>query len=137
MLVCAEVPIFWGCCAAHYEWRQGIHSITAQGHHVIELVPPFIASFVGPRQVQLQHQGNDRTHRQPGALLVPDEMALLIPLFLGIIASALAETDDGWQGRLSALAVTLVCFAIAALSVELLFPYPGSSLAHWPWQPSP
>ncbi|WP_312934250.1 YccS family putative transporter [Pseudomonas sp.] len=53
-----------------------------------------------------------------------DEMRLLIPLFLGIIASALAETDDGWRGRLSALLVTLVCFAIAALSVELLFPYP-------------
>ncbi|MCY1397741.1 Inner membrane protein YccS [compost metagenome] len=53
-----------------------------------------------------------------------DEMALLIPLFLGIIASALAETDDSWQGRLNALAVTLVCFSVAALSVELLFPYP-------------
>ncbi|NMZ51117.1 YccS family putative transporter [Pseudomonas poae] len=53
-----------------------------------------------------------------------NEMALLIPLFLGIIASALAETDDSWQGRLNALAVTLVCFSIAALSVELLFPYP-------------
>jgi YccS/YhfK family integral membrane protein len=53
-----------------------------------------------------------------------DEMSLLIPLFLGIIASALAETDDSWQGRLNALAVTLVCFMVAALSVELLFPYP-------------
>ncbi|MBD8272235.1 YccS family putative transporter [Pseudomonas fluorescens] len=53
-----------------------------------------------------------------------DEMTLLIPLFLGIIASALAETDDSWQGRLNALAVTLVCFSVAALSVELLFPYP-------------
>ncbi|MHC8347390.1 YccS family putative transporter [Pseudomonas sp. RT6P73] len=53
-----------------------------------------------------------------------DEMGLLIPLFLGIIASALAETDDSWQGRLNALAVTLVCFLVAALSVELLFPYP-------------
>lgn len=53
-----------------------------------------------------------------------DEMALLIPLFLGIIACALAETDDSWQGRLNALAVTLVCFSVAAFSVELLFPYP-------------
>ncbi|KAF1012310.1 MAG: Inner membrane protein YccS [Pseudomonas fluorescens] len=53
-----------------------------------------------------------------------DEMSLLIPLFLGIIASALSETDDNWQGRLNALAVTLVCFSAAALSVELLFPYP-------------
>ncbi len=53
-----------------------------------------------------------------------NEMSQLIPLFLGIIASALSETDDNWQGRLNALAVTLVCFSIAALSVELLFPYP-------------
>ncbi|MES2818796.1 MAG: YccS family putative transporter [Pseudomonadota bacterium] len=51
-------------------------------------------------------------------------MQWLIPLFLGIIASALAETDDSWQGRLRALLVTLGCFAVAALSVELLFPYP-------------
>ncbi|MBE7374396.1 YccS family putative transporter [Pseudomonas lopnurensis] len=50
--------------------------------------------------------------------------ALMIPLFLGIIASALAETDDSWRGRLSALLVTLLCFSIASVSVELLFPYP-------------
>ena len=53
-----------------------------------------------------------------------NEMRLLIPLFLGIIASALAETDDNWQGRLTALVVTLLCFSVGALSVELLFPYP-------------
>ncbi|WP_249679351.1 YccS family putative transporter [Pseudomonas abieticivorans] len=53
-----------------------------------------------------------------------NEMRLLIPIFLGIIASALAETDDNWQGRTKALAVTLVCFSCSALSVELLFPYP-------------
>jgi YccS/YhfK family integral membrane protein len=50
--------------------------------------------------------------------------ALAIPLFLGIIASALAETDDSWRGRLSALLVTLLCFSIAAVAVQLLFPYP-------------
>ncbi|NIM32776.1 MAG: TIGR01666 family membrane protein [Pseudomonas stutzeri] len=50
--------------------------------------------------------------------------SLIIPLFLGIIASALAETDDSWLGRLSALLVTLLCFSIAAVAVELLFPYP-------------
>lgn len=50
--------------------------------------------------------------------------ALVIPLFLGIIASALAETDDNWLGRLSALAVILPCFAVAAFAVELLIPYP-------------
>ncbi|MBZ9558608.1 MULTISPECIES: YccS family putative transporter [unclassified Modicisalibacter] len=54
-----------------------------------------------------------------------DRIALTIPLFLGIIASALAETDDNWEGRVRALLVTLVCFAVASLSVELLFP--------WPW----
>ncbi|MGC1330533.1 MULTISPECIES: YccS family putative transporter [unclassified Pseudomonas] len=52
------------------------------------------------------------------------EMHSLIPIFLGIIACALAETDDNWQGRIKALAVTLVCFSCSALSVELLFPYP-------------
>ena len=49
---------------------------------------------------------------------------LVIPLFLGVIASALAETDDHWLGRLQALLVTLACFSIASLAVELLFPYP-------------
>ena len=53
--------------------------------------------------------------------------ALVIPLFLGIIASALAETDDSWRGRLVALAVTLLCFSIAAVAVQLLFPSP------WPF----
>lgn len=50
--------------------------------------------------------------------------SLIIPLFLGIIASALAETDDNWLGRLQALLVTLLCFSVAAFAVELLFPYP-------------
>lgn len=53
-----------------------------------------------------------------------DQLTLIIPLFLGITASALAETDDNWAGRLQALLVTLLCFGIAAVSVELLFPYP-------------
>ncbi|RJG14328.1 TIGR01666 family membrane protein [Pseudomonas cavernicola] len=53
-----------------------------------------------------------------------DSMHQLIPLFLGIIASALAETDDSWQGRLTALLVTLGCFSVASIAVELLFPYP-------------
>ncbi len=54
-----------------------------------------------------------------------DQIALAIPLFLGIIASALAETDDSWEGRIRALGVTLICFFVASVSVELLFP--------WPW----
>lgn len=52
------------------------------------------------------------------------QLELVIPLFLGVIASALAETDDHWLGRLQALLVTLACFSIASLAVELLFPYP-------------
>lgn len=53
------------------------------------------------------------------------DIALIIPLFLGIIACALSETDDSWQGRLQALLVTLICFATASLSVQWLYP--------WPW----
>lgn len=63
-----------------------------------------------------------------GALLLSwslADFALVLPLFLGIIASALSETDDSWQGRLQALAVTLVCFAVASFAVRWLFP--------WPW----
>nr|WP_300313778.1 YccS family putative transporter [Halomonas sp.] len=52
------------------------------------------------------------------------DMSKLTPLFLGIIASALAETDDSWKGRLQALLVTLVCFTVAALAVELTFSHP-------------
>ena len=53
-----------------------------------------------------------------------DEQEALIPVFLGIIACALSETDDSWRGRLRAQIVTLACFAVAALSVKALFPYP-------------
>ena len=63
-----------------------------------------------------------------GALLfsgLAGDVALVIPLFLGIIASALSETDDSWQGRLQALVVTLFCFASASFVVQWLFP--------WPW----
>ena len=47
-----------------------------------------------------------------------------MPLFLGTIACALAETDDNWRGRLRALLVTLLCFALAAFAVQALFPHP-------------
>ncbi len=52
------------------------------------------------------------------------DLRSLSPVFLGIIASALAETDDSWLGRLKSLVVTLLCFTVAAFAVELLFPYP-------------
>ena len=54
-----------------------------------------------------------------------DEVALVTPIFLGIIASALAETDDSWRGRLRAVLVMLACFALAAGSVQLLLPHPA------------
>ncbi|WP_050858883.1 sigma-54-dependent Fis family transcriptional regulator [Paracidovorax oryzae] len=54
-----------------------------------------------------------------------DQVALVTPLFLGIIASAIAETDDSWRGRLRAVLVMLACFALAAFSVELLLPHPA------------
>jgi len=48
----------------------------------------------------------------------------LIPLVLGVIASAIAETDDSWRKRTTALMVTLACFSLAALTVEGLFETP-------------
>lgn len=54
-----------------------------------------------------------------------DEVALVTPIFLGIIAGALAETDDSWRGRLRAVLVMLACFALAASSVQLLLPHPA------------
>ncbi len=51
------------------------------------------------------------------------QMTWLMPLFLGAIASAIAETDDGWRGRLRAVGVTLACFAVAAFSVQTLMPH--------------
>lgn len=47
----------------------------------------------------------------------------LIPLYLGVIGCALAETDDSWQGRLLAVGVTLLCFLLVATAVEALHPY--------------
>ncbi len=53
-----------------------------------------------------------------------DHVPLVTPLFLGIIAMALAETDDSWRGRLRAIVVTLGCFALAAFSVQALLAWP-------------
>uniref|UniRef100_UPI0021BDABD8 YccS/YhfK family membrane protein n=1 Tax=Vibrio cyclitrophicus TaxID=47951 RepID=UPI0021BDABD8 len=49
---------------------------------------------------------------------------LITPLILGVIAAALAESDDSFTGRLKALTLTFICFAIAAFSMELLFNTP-------------
>ena len=45
----------------------------------------------------------------------------MIAMLLGVIAAALAETEDGWQRRLQALLGTLACFLLAAFIVEWLF----------------
>ncbi|WOB26976.1 MULTISPECIES: YccS family putative transporter [Xanthomonas] len=45
-------------------------------------------------------------------------------LFLGAIASAIAETDDNWLGRIKSVLLSLQCFAAAAAAVTLLFAYP-------------
>jgi len=49
---------------------------------------------------------------------------LVIPLILGVIAAALAESDDNFTGRIKAQSLTLLCFAIATFSIELLFKLP-------------
>ncbi|WP_260261896.1 YccS family putative transporter [Vibrio intestinalis] len=50
--------------------------------------------------------------------------SLIIPLILGVIAAALAESDDSFTGRLKALTLTFICFGIASFSIELLFDHP-------------
>lgn len=41
----------------------------------------------------------------------------LMPVLLGVIASALTETDDSWRGRLRAQVLALACFCLMALAV--------------------
>ncbi|CCO47935.1 putative Integral membrane protein, YccS [Vibrio nigripulchritudo SOn1] len=53
-----------------------------------------------------------------------EQNTAIIPLILGIIAAALAETDDSFWGRMRALILTFICFAIAAFSIEFLFDQP-------------
>ncbi|WP_117234127.1 YccS family putative transporter [Vibrio maerlii] len=53
-----------------------------------------------------------------------EQTQLITPLILGVIAAALAESDDSFFGRLKALLLTFICFAIAAFSIELLFKTP-------------
>jgi YccS/YhfK family integral membrane protein len=56
--------------------------------------------------------------------LISQRFALVVPLMLGAIACALAETEDHWRNRINTLLVTLACFALAALCVEWLLPFP-------------
>ncbi|WP_267223164.1 YccS family putative transporter [Dyella silvae] len=48
----------------------------------------------------------------------------LVSILLGVIACALAETEDHWRNRLTTLLMTLVCFAVSSFAVQWLFPYP-------------
>ncbi len=48
----------------------------------------------------------------------------ITPLILGVIAAALADRDDRFSGRLKSIILTLICFAIAAFSIEILFQTP-------------
>ncbi|MGZ2371945.1 YccS family putative transporter [Ancylomarina sp. YFZ004] len=47
-----------------------------------------------------------------------------VTLALGALAGALSETDDHPKGRIKALILTLISFAISSASVELLRPFP-------------
>ena len=48
-----------------------------------------------------------------------DRVESAIPLLLGVIASALAETDDNWRGRLRAQVAMLLCFALIIYAVQI------------------
>ncbi|WP_341918845.1 FUSC family membrane protein [Polaromonas sp. YR568] len=54
-----------------------------------------------------------------------DRMPAVIPPLLGVIAGALAESDDGWRGQIRAQLTTLLCFALMAVAVQASLPYPG------------
>lgn len=57
------------------------------------------------------------------------ELQLLPSLFLGAIASALAETDDNARGRAKAVLLSLASFAAIATMVITLAPYPWLFIA--------
>lgn len=57
-------------------------------------------------------------------LVVSGDSFSAITLSLGALAGALSETDDHPRGRIKSLALKVLSFAVASLSVELLLPYP-------------
>lgn len=78
------------------------------------------------------HEGFTRGARAFLALAVvlacgwwADWQAELMPVLLGVIASALSETDDSWRGRLRAQCLALACFAFMAWAVW--------ATVSWPW----
>lgn len=56
--------------------------------------------------------------------LIQGDIRLTVLLSLGVVAGAIAETDDSLWGRVKNLAMTLVCFLFASLCVQYLFPTP-------------
>jgi YccS/YhfK family integral membrane protein len=56
----------------------------------------------------------------------------MITAMLGVIACALAETEEHWRNRFSTLLITLLCFAGVAFAVEWLLPYPLAFTAALP-----
>jgi YccS/YhfK family integral membrane protein len=56
--------------------------------------------------------------------VVRDQRDGTVPAMLGVIACALAETDDAWRARLRGLVVTLACFAVAAVTVRYTITLP-------------
>jgi uncharacterized membrane protein YccC len=70
------------------------------------------------------HEGFTRGARAFLALAVvlaygwwADWQTELMPVLLGVIASALTETDDSWRGRLRAQLLAMGCFTLVALAV--------------------
>ncbi len=51
-------------------------------------------------------------------------LTLSIYLCLGVMASAIVETDDNYKGRGKFIVTIAGCFFIASTSIELLMPYP-------------
>ncbi len=61
--------------------------------------------------------------------LLSQNAAATIPLLLGVIASALAETDDNWRDRLAAQTTTLCCFALVIAAVQSVLGHPALLMA--------
>ncbi|WP_227006123.1 YccS family putative transporter [Marinifilum sp. N1E240] len=63
-----------------------------------------------------------------GVLLIPFVLMgsefVGVTLALGALAGALSETDDHPKGRVKALFLTILSFAVSSASVEILMPYP-------------
>ena len=56
--------------------------------------------------------------------LISGDIQLTVLLSLGVVAGAIAETDDSLWGRVKNLTMTLACFLFASLCVQYLFPTP-------------